>query len=309
METARRSIAHGVLWRAFPWDRAAPAGATCARRIAGVFILMGYILHYVPEADCLNLCVVRVMHADESSSLPNAPTTVEVFPNAPVVEAILWLEFPPLDNLEDTLPLLAKDLGEGFLPPEERAVRVPATRKLRSVNASRAGYVFESRDREHLLRVERTSFSYHRLRPYRDWSDLASGARRAWAIFVRRYEPEVVSSMGLRYLNHFKLPPHEDLARYLVLLPNVPRNIDTGCEEYLLRLVLQDNSVPAVAEVTQLSNSRDRQGVTFDIEVSSESREYPPGEDSLWGQIDRLREYKNKLFFSSITEECRKLFR
>jgi hypothetical protein len=27
METARRSIAHGVLWRAFPWDRAAPAGA------------------------------------------------------------------------------------------------------------------------------------------------------------------------------------------------------------------------------------------------------------------------------------------
>lgn len=27
MDTPRRSIAHGVLWRAFPWDRAAPEGA------------------------------------------------------------------------------------------------------------------------------------------------------------------------------------------------------------------------------------------------------------------------------------------
>jgi RES domain len=42
MQTPRRSIAHGVLWRAFPWDRTAPDGAPFSRRSVAPAHLQNY---------------------------------------------------------------------------------------------------------------------------------------------------------------------------------------------------------------------------------------------------------------------------
>lgn len=101
------------------------------------------------------------------------------------------------------------------------------------------------------------------------------------------------------------------MADYLTLCLSVPHTIDTGFSDYLLRLVLMDPVVPARAEITQIvgKDAAPPWTLTFDIDVTSKDLEFDPNSPQLWEQVGRLRDYKNRLFFSSITEYCREMFR
>jgi uncharacterized protein (TIGR04255 family) len=191
---------------------------------------------------------------------------VEVFPRAPVVEAILSFRFPPLDDLTYTLPLLTADLASSFPEMEVTAAARPGRGRDQA-------FRFKSEDGRSVLRLTRTSFSFHRLRPYSEWQDLAAGAQTGWEHVCRRYNPEFVNSVSLRYLNHIPLPLGSDMAEYITLCPNVPPSIDTGFSDYLLRLVLLDSVVPARAEITQIAGKGDGSGLalTFDIDVISDT--------------------------------------
>jgi uncharacterized protein (TIGR04255 family) len=236
-------------------------------------------------------------HRGLSGAAKDHTVHVEVFPRAPVVEAILSFRYPLLDNLQDSIQLLAKDIVEEYPHVEKRD----------------SGYRFKSADGRHVIRLSKTAFSFHRLQPYSQWRDLAAGAQTAWASVRRRYEPEYVAGVSLRYLNKIPLPlpPGGDMADFITLCPQVPASIDTGFSEYLLRLVLEDLTVPARAEITQIVGAEKAQPWTlnFDIDVTSDDEEYAPDSAELWEQVARLREYKNRLFFSSITDKCRELFR
>jgi uncharacterized protein (TIGR04255 family) len=248
-------------------------------------------------------------HEQDTRGLGDEPSKVEVFARAPVVEAILSFRFPPLDNLSDTIPLLAEDLRKHFTPAELVLESTDSAEILLGIGQDK-GFRFRSQDGRQVLRLTRTAFSFHRLAPYGEWTDLASGASAAWDSVRQRYVPEYVLSVSLRYLNEIPMHPMQDLAEYIVLCPNIPPSIDTGFDEYLLRLALRDRTVPARAEITQIANLKSTpRTLTFDIEVTSDEAEFQPESSRLWEQVARLREYKNRIFFASITERCRELFR
>jgi uncharacterized protein (TIGR04255 family) len=233
------------------------------------------------------------------------PEEVEVFRKAPVVEAILSFQFGPVDNLSDSLRYFADALSNSFARPVERQEKL-------FPSGYRTTYTIESLDGLCQIRVGRNSFSFHRLPPYSTWADLEAGARATWTEFVRHYAPELISGVSLRYVNHIQLPGGE-LADYFRLLPQVPKAIDTGSDDFLMRIVLRDPAVPALAEVTQLlmpSRGSLDPIIMFDIDVSITGGEYSdPDGPELWDAVARLREYKNRLFFSSITPAARDLFR
>jgi uncharacterized protein (TIGR04255 family) len=243
-------------------------------------------------------------HLNHADPPAGESVAVEVFPRAPVVEAILSFRFPPLDDIEYALPTLKADFADVF--PHVEAVELP-----RSSRRPEKAFRFKSADERHVLRLSRTSFSFHRLRPYSDWQDLAAGAQSAWSHVCKRYDPEFVSAVSLRYLNKILLPVGKDMAEYITLCPSVPRSIDTGFSDYLLRLVLVDDVVPARAEITQVAGMGEDppRTLTFDIDVITDAEEFLPESAQLWDQVGRLRDYKNRLFFSSITDACRELFR
>jgi uncharacterized protein (TIGR04255 family) len=231
----------------------------------------------------------------------NSAVVVEVFPRAPVVEAILSFRFPMLDDLQYGTPLLAAEW-------KDRYPKVEVAEVTSGVRRNERIYKFESPDARHVVRLTRTSFSFHRLRPYTEWRDLAAGARAAWTTVCKQYEPEYVRALSLRYLNKIPLEANADMAEYIQLCPSIPPSIDTGFSDYLLRLVLQDERVPARAEITQVVEIPPLT-LAFDIDVTTDTMEFAPRSDELWAQVSRLRDYKNRLFFSSITEKCRGLFR
>jgi uncharacterized protein (TIGR04255 family) len=230
---------------------------------------------------------------------------VETFPNAPIVEAILSIEVDYLDDFHSRAGAFHE--ATRHLLPVEEEIESPTT-----TGQPLLGYRLTSEDGAQVVQLMRRSFSFHRLRPYRDWDQFSAAAQQMWLHYLRHFTPGAVRGINLRYLNRIEIPgPFGDVREYVPLSPNLPEGMDVGLAGYLLRLALVDPEVPAVAYVTQRTEQRSSIGnlpLLFDIDVRSEA-EMPAGDDALWRVIGRLRDYKNRLFFSSITEAARELFR
>jgi uncharacterized protein (TIGR04255 family) len=237
---------------------------------------------------------------------------VEVFPRAPIVEAILSLEVNPVDDLFGAVEKFWQAVCEQLPVRERIGGPARALKPSGRLQSESTAYRFASEDGLHVVQISGRGFSFHRMRPYQDWSHFSATAKHFWETFAVHFRPERVSDIHLRYLNRIEIPmPLEYLQNYLVLYPNVPKGIDTGLGGYLMRLSLSDPSVPALAYVTQRSEYDPERGIlpiVFDIDVSR-GGDLDAHDEALWVSIDSLRDYKNRLFFESITERTRTLFR
>jgi uncharacterized protein (TIGR04255 family) len=264
---------------------------------------------------------------------------VEIFPRSPIVEAILSFEVPYLDDLTVSAGYFHDAIHPGYptrevLSPADaaaifpqgriRAMKVPILsgrdgtvhRKLRETTAvygaDARGYSFRSEDGLQVVRVTRRGLSFHRLKPYLDWGHFESAVQFVWREFVSYFGPEYVSRLRVRYLNRIEVPhSFARLEEFLRLYPSVPDPIDTGLSGYLMRLVLQDESVPAVAHIThavEADLALPYIPMIFDIDVRREGELSTAG-PTLWEAIHAMREYKDRLFFESITEDMKELFR
>ena len=256
---------------------------------------------------------------DERASAP-APPELEVFPHAPVSEAILGIAIPYADDLSGYIELFHNPIRhqfpvrefidtpdlDDFLWPGTGVVYKPPRK------GEPAGYKLLSEDGLQIVQLTRRALTYHRLRPYVSWSEFASGALPVWRAFSRSFAPDYIGSLRLRYINRIEIPnPVGDLEEYLNLILKIPKPVDTGFIGYLMRLSLVDPPSDAVAHVTQIAEYRDNtsaQSVLFDIDVRMD-RELPPDEKELWASVEILRDYKNRIFFHSITEKTKRLFR
>lgn len=238
----------------------------------------------------------------------------EPLPRPPIVEAILAFEVPYVEDLSATLDQFHILVRDRFtMREDQRATRlVFATGEQ---TPAIAGATLTSQDRQEVIRLNDRSFAYHHLRPYPGWGSFARFAEDLWTRYVEAFQPVAVTELRLRYLNRIELPlPIHEIEDYVGSYPRLPSAIDTGMTGYLMQFSLTDDSVPARAQVTQRLEYDDedvlrgRLPLVFDIEVSRRGQ-FPTIGDGLWSTVESLREYKNRLFFSSITDKTLALFR
>lgn len=263
----------------------------------------------------------------------------ETFPHPPIVEAIIAFEVSYLDDLtlsaggfHDAITgaypireeLSAKDAASIFPRGRPRLVamhsvrpdRPPAVGLVREAGegygVDTRGLSFRSEDGLQVVRVTRRGLSFHRLKPYISWEHFELETRHVWREFVRFFGPERVVRLRARYLNRIEVPlGFLDFGEFLHTLPYIPAPIDTGMSGYLMRLVLEDLTVPAIAHVTQTVEadaSLPYMPLLFDIDVRREA-DLAPESEALWAAVHAMREYKDRIFFESITERTKELFR
>lgn len=230
----------------------------------------------------------------------------EVFPNAPVEEAIITVRVSRLD-LSSGTERLQDGLRGRYPVVDSRDVDEPAN----DTDSSVPHLIrLLSTDRQQAVQLSPQAFSFHRLRPYTRWEDFASDARAAWEAFVRVFAPSI-EDVQLRFLNVLQLPlGFEDWGEYLRIRPNLPAAVDTGLGNYFMSLNLADSSVPASAIVT-LATTPGAAGL-IDVVFDIDTRSAMPGaveEARLWEVLAALREYKNRLFFEGLTDRAKELFR
>jgi len=239
--------------------------------------------------------------------------------NAPIQEALIDIKFTPVSGAD--VSAIAVSVAEGeptsafdvFDHTFELSLEKPTEPKALFSTAN-PGKRFDYPDQNQVLQLRPASFTFSRLPPYETWEQMRDAALPSWRRYSAQLNPEFVTRVALRYINALSLPlPLDRFEKYLVAPPSVPPGLPNGLSGFLSRLVIPKG--PDTALITQsvegevkAAGSGKALKVLLDIDVSHHCR-LPRDE---FGKVDvvleRLREYKNQIFFSFLTDEALEMF-
>ena len=153
-------------------------------------------------------------------------------------------------------------------------------------------------------------FTFSRLTLYETWELFRDEAYRLWEKYKEITAP-VITRVALRYINKMEIPlPIKDFSDYLTAAPNVPEGLPQGVSSFLTRVVIHEPSIDAAAIITQALDQIVNLNVfpiILDIDVFKQRSEGINEEDA-WDILEKLRHFKNEIFFKSITEKAKELF-
>lgn len=174
------------------------------------------------------------------------------------------------------------------------------------------GYIFTSADGKQLFQARIDGFTFNKLKPYDKWETFRDEAFRLWQLYKGVISPEI-TRVALRFINKIDIPlsPQTvlDFDDYLTAGPNVPKGLPQGIGSFLTRIVIHDSDIDATAIITQaFEQIVDPKFVPiiFDIDVFKQREVI--SETEAWQTLEKLRPFKNKIFFESITEKAKELF-
>ncbi len=173
------------------------------------------------------------------------------------------------------------------------------------------GYRYISSDKKQIVQAKLDGFTFSRLHPYIKWEDLLDEAHRLWQLYKDIACPESITRVAVRYINNLNIPmPIKDFDDYLTAPPTVPEGLPQGVSSFLTRTVIHEPSFGANAIITQALEQvvTDVAPVILDIDVFKlESKGIV--EKDAWEIIEKLRHFKNKIFFSSITDNLKEMYK
>ena len=173
------------------------------------------------------------------------------------------------------------------------------------------GNRYTSSDGVFVFQARTDGFTLSRLKPYSDWDDLYSEAKRLWAIYAEVAGVELVTRVAVRYINRMEIPfPISDFAEYLASPPIIPAALPQTLSSFLMRFVMHDelNGISAIVTQALEESPSPIVPIVLDIDVFKEGS-YEGKSDECWTVLSTLRDFKNRVFFSSITDKTLELFR
>ena len=231
-------------------------------------------------------------------------------PNAPIKEAIIDLRVALLEDvsverlggvhakIQERFPV-KKILHESRLGVyfDSQAGQPPKT----IADHATLGFRYESEDGTRVVQFKLNGFTYSRLAPYTTWEEMRNEAKQLWGIFVEATSADIVTRVATRFINVIRIPlPFDDFEEYLTAPPRIPENLPQALSRFLTRIVLPNPSIDADAIITQALESveEDYAPVVLDIDVF---RRVDATESTCWDCLEELRNFKNRIFFASIT--------
>lgn len=237
--------------------------------------------------------------------------------NAPIKEALIDLQVAlPQDAGIELLDKCDKEISEGYRTKKPIKVGTfgvnwsedqPLTT---TMDHEILGYRYESDDKTQVVQVRTNGFTFSKLERYTTWEDMKAEARRLWTVYADATSPEVITRVATRYINVMRIPlPIRDFEEYLTAPPQVPNNLPQGINSYLTRIVLPEPNLGAVGIITQALEKLEKESapIVLDIDVFV-GKHFDASSEEYWGCLEKLRTFKNQIFFGSITEKTGGLF-
>lgn len=239
--------------------------------------------------------------------------------NAPITEAIFdWRvkaraglsaeEFKDLkERLQDQFPKMHESRSyEAMvqLGPKGQAEALSRDLGLR-------GYHFKSADETQIVQFRTDGFTFNRLRPYTSFDSLFPIAQQLWQVYCELARPEFVTRLALRYLNRVPLPPSlRDFDDYLRGAPVIPPELPQHVSGFFSRVTIHDPDKGFAAHVAQaLETDFATRTITVILDIDAyKEQQYPVDDPAIVETFHELRVFKNRVFFSSLTDEALRQF-
>src|SRR5260221_220466 len=240
-------------------------------------------------------------------------TPVETLPKAPITEAITEVKFVSKDGASKEEDFLSfyNAIRERF-PHRKQQLKIVHQVSFqlgeeKSVIEKRemAGFRFESDDRKDIVQVRHDRLSVHRLTPYTNWAAYSATAKELLAAFAQIFPLSGVQRIGLRYLNRIELPlPVDDIRKFCLLFPETPPEVPQLWSNFLMRFSHKDRETNAQGTVTLTldpDSAKSPALLPLILDIHAFYRyEAPvsPNSEELWQDAAKLRDVKNRIFFS-----------
>jgi len=232
----------------------------------------------------------------------------------PITEAVIEFRLKGTVS-RATIEKARKAIGRSYTREEElKEIKLqfePGTEKTQ-VESAFGGKRIYSEDGTDIVWVRPQGLIISRLAPYCGWDAFRTKAHTVWTKWRKIIGTQELERQGLRYINRIDIPVPESgklrIEDYLRLTPSYP-DPDQVFHSYTIqsqvpigdfRLTINTGSAPPalIGHISYL----------LDLDVGTD--EPPPiSEEKQWELLDRMREHKNEVFESYVTDKTRELFR
>ena len=198
-------------------------------------------------------------------------------------------------------------------PPQDKRFARPdsITEPSLSTSGGPDGFFFRSPNERKIVQARLDGFTFNKLKPYENWELFSSEAKRLWSIFCQVANPIKITRVALRYINKIFFPlPMKDFKEYILTIPEVAPNLPQGLTHLFARLVIPKPEIEALAIITETMeepNQDQKLPFIFDIDVFKGIDYSEP--DRIWKDFEELRQFKNEVFFNSLTEKAKEMFK
>jgi uncharacterized protein (TIGR04255 family) len=173
------------------------------------------------------------------------------------------------------------------------------------------GYFFRTADEKTIAQFRVDGFTFNRLRPYTSWEELFPQALELWHLYATVSRPEVITRLAVRYINRIMLPAGAiTFEPYLRAAPVIPPELPQSISSFLTRVTISDPQTDIAAHVAQAleaNTPEQRLIVILDIDTYKQS-EFAIDDPVIKQTLQQLRDFKNIVFFNSLTEETLRQF-
>lgn len=243
-----------------------------------------------------------------------------VYPHAPIIEALLDIR-AQLPNEVDLAQLenYHNQIKDRFPEKKQRvSIEVKAGLQITSITESSLstsggpdGFFFRSPNERKIVQARLDGFTFNKLKPYENWELFSSEAKKLWNIFCQVANPIKITRVALRYINKIFFPlPMKDFKEYILTIPEVAPNLPQGLTHLFARLEIPKPEIEALAIITETMeepNQDQKLPFIFDIDVFKGIDYSEP--DKVWKDFEELRLFKNEVFFNSLTEKSKEMFK
>jgi uncharacterized protein (TIGR04255 family) len=240
---------------------------------------------------------------------------------APIIEAVLDIEcdMPPafdLAALEERARVVFRDrypkLRMAHLQEAKIQSSGDAPPKV-SVQRGLQGLQFFQEDEKQLVQVRVQGFSFNRLAPYSSLDEYLPEIERTWRLFLALADPVQVRLVRLRYINRILLPMLEgrvELNEYVRIGPRLPDEDRLTLFGFLNRVAAVEGATGNRVNIVLTSQppEENRLPIILDIEAVADRPMEPVDWPGLGATIQSLRDLKNMVFRSTLTDQWHKLF-
>jgi len=244
-------------------------------------------------------------------------TEYEVLRRAPVTEALIDIrvKLTPDTDVRQIDSIYESIKNEYPHKQEQRISQVQVEQKpgegIVKSSTKINGYRYISSDKKRIVQARLDGFTFSRLHPYITWADLRSEVYKLWLQYKKVATPVLITRVALRYINNLNIPmPIRDFSDFLTAPPTVPDGLPQGVGSFLTRVIIHETSIGANGIITQALEQvvTDFAPIILDIDVF---KLQPEGinEEEAWDAIEKLRNFKNQIFFKSITNKLKEMYK
>jgi uncharacterized protein (TIGR04255 family) len=240
---------------------------------------------------------------------------VQKYKRPPITEAVVEVRIAPPANRDLLDKVQGRLQSEYPLPPQRTFnMHVEVGEETAKLRQEPLGYRLTSTDASEVVSIAAGAIATSRLPPYEGWEPFVARARKNWETWKRVVGRREIIRIGVRYVNRIDVPNPtqepvaiEDYLNFSIRLPpaGIPPvlhfaiNAQAPLGKDECKLILNASTAPSPLVKT----------VSFilDLDVSLDVG-LPQNDEALWALVDRMREYKNFIFETCITDRARALF-